>query len=358
MSTFHKVKIKNIKRETHDCVTVSLDVPEALRDTFRYTQGQYLTFRRQFGGEELRRSYSICSSPLENEWRVAIKKVPEGRFSSYANEALQEGEELEVMPPMGRFYTELNPEHAKNYVAFAAGSGITPVLSIVKTILMTEPKSQVSLIYGNKGRNSIIFKDEIEGLKNSYIDRLSVYHVLSREQGEAELLFGRIDKKKTRLFLDSIIDPKGIDECFICGPEEMIFGVKDALTEAGVDAKKIHFELFTTPDSGQQANRKKERPSGEEDKQSKVSVKLYGTVLNMEMSYYGNTILDEAIELGADLPYSCKGGVCSTCRARVMEGEVEMDVNYSLEPDELKAGYILTCQSRPLTEKVVIDFDQ
>lgn len=358
MSKFHKVKIKDIKRETNDCVTVSLDVPEELHDTFRYTQGQYLTFRRQFNGEELRRSYSICSSPLEGEWRVAIKKVPEGRFSSYANEALQKGEELEVMPPMGRFYTALNPENEKRYVAFAAGSGITPVLSIIKTILMTEPKSQVYLIYGNRGRNSIIFREEIEGLKNKYIDRLSVYHILSREHGDTELLFGRIDKEKTKLFLDNIITPEEIDECFLCGPEEMIFGVKDALLEAGVDSKKVHFELFTTGDGGQKAKERKERPAGEDDKHSKVDIILDGTLIKMDMSYYGNTILEAATEMGADLPYSCKGGVCSTCRAKVVEGEVEMDVNYSLEPEEVEAGYILTCQARPLTEKVVVDFDQ
>lgn len=358
MSKFHKVKIKDIKRETNDCVTVSLDVPEELHDTFRYKQGQYLTFRRQFKGEELRRSYSICSSPLEGEWKVAIKKVPEGRFSSYANEALQKGEELEVMPPMGRFYTALDPKNEKRYVAVAAGSGITPVLSIVKTILMTEPKSQVYLIYGNRGRNSIIFREEIEGLKNKYIERLSVYHILSREQGDTELFFGRIDKEKTKQFLDHIISPEEIDECFICGPEQMIFGVKDALLEAGVDSKKIHFELFTTSDGGQKAEERKERPAGEADKHSKVDIILDGTVIKMDMSYYGNTILEAATEMGADLPYSCKGGVCSTCRAKVVEGEVEMDVNYSLEPEEVKAGYILTCQARPLTEKVVVDFDQ
>ncbi|PRY04665.1 ring-1,2-phenylacetyl-CoA epoxidase subunit PaaE [Pontibacter ummariensis] len=358
MSRFHKVRIKSINKETHDCVTVALDVPEELKDTFRYTQGQYLTFRRDINGEELRRSYSICSSPLENEWRVAIKKVPAGRFSGYANESLQVGEELEVMPPMGRFFTELNPANQKQYVAFAAGSGITPVFSIIKTILMTEPHSQVSLIYGNRGRNSIIFKEAIEGLKNKYLDRLSVYHVLSREQGEAELLFGRIDKQKAQLFLQKLIKPEEIDECFICGPEEMIFGVKDALTEAGVATRKIHYELFTTGESGQKNKAAKERPAGEDDKMSQVTVKLDGAVLNMEMSYYGKTILDAAIDRGADLPYSCKGGVCSTCRARVTEGEVEMDVNYSLEPDEVQAGYVLTCQSRPLTEKVVVDFDQ
>jgi ring-1,2-phenylacetyl-CoA epoxidase subunit PaaE len=358
MSRFHKVRIKNIDRETHDSVTVTLDVPEALKDTFRYTQGQYLTFRRYHNGEELRRSYSICSSPLENTWKVAIKKVPEGRFSSFANEALQPGEELEVMPPMGSFYTPLNPEQQKSYVMVAAGSGITPILSIIKTILLSEPKSQVLLLYGNRGRNSIMFKEELEGLKNKYLDRFSLYHILSREHGDTDLLFGRIDKQKTQLFLQKIIKAEEIDECFICGPEEMIFGAKEALEEDGVPKEKIHFELFTTGEAGQKAAERRERPAGAENKISKVQVRLDGNYINLEMSYYGNTILDAAAETGADVPYSCKGGVCSTCRAKVLEGQVEMDVNYSLEPEEVAAGYILTCQARPLTERVVVDFDQ
>ncbi|RNI27790.1 phenylacetate-CoA oxygenase/reductase subunit PaaK [Rufibacter immobilis] len=358
MSRFHKVRIKSVHRETHDCVTVTLDVPQDLQDTFRYTQGQYLTFRRLHEGEELRRSYSICSSPLENEWKVAIKKVPQGRFSSFANEALRPGEELEVMPPMGRFYTELHPEQQKSYLMVAAGSGITPILSIIKTILLTEPKSQVLLLYGNRGRNSIMFKEEIEGLKNKFLERFSLYHILSREHGDTDLLFGRIDKQKTQLFLEKIIKAEEVDECFICGPEEMIFGAKEALEEAGVPRENIHFELFTTGESEKAAAQRKERPAGEEDKLSKVQIKLDGHYLNLEMSYYGNTILDAAAETGADVPYSCKGGVCSTCRAKVLEGQVEMDVNYSLEPDEIAAGYVLTCQARPLTERVVVDFDQ
>ncbi|ALJ00537.1 1,2-phenylacetyl-CoA epoxidase subunit PaaE [Rufibacter tibetensis] len=358
MSRFHKVRIKDVHRETHDCVTITLDVPEELKDTFRYTQGQYLTFRRHHNGEELRRSYSICSSPLENQWKVAVKKVPGGRFSSMANEALLPGEELEVMPPMGKFYTDLHPDQQKSYVMVAAGSGITPILSIIKTVLLSEPKSQVLLLYGNRGRNSIMFKEEIEALKNKFLDRFSLYHILSREHGDTDLLFGRIDKQKTQIFLQKIIKAEEIDECFLCGPEEMIFGAKEALEEAGVPKEKIHFELFTSADGGQKSVERKERPAGEEDRKSKVQVRLDGNYLNLEMSYYGNTILDAAAETGADVPYSCKGGVCSTCRAKVLEGEVEMDVNYSLEPEEVAAGYILTCQARPLTERVVVDFDQ
>lgn len=357
MSRFHTIKIKKVTRETPECISVALDIPEDLKDTFRFKQGQYLTFRRVDDGEEIRRSYSICSSPLEGEWKVAIKKVPEGRFSGYANSFFKAGEELEVMPPQGRFYTELDKDHEKNYLAFAAGSGITPVLSIIKSILLAEPKSTVTLVYGNKGRHSIIFKEEIEALKNKYLDRLSVHHILSREHGDSEILFGRIDKEKTRFILDKMIAPDQIDECFICGPEEMIHAVRETLAEAKVDPKKIHFELFTTADS--RKNGKEHKPvAGEHDKLSRVKIKLDGVVREMEMSYYGTSILEAALENGADLPYSCKGGMCCTCRAKLVKGEVEMEVNYSLEPEEVKAGYILTCQSRPLTDEVEVDFDQ
>jgi ring-1,2-phenylacetyl-CoA epoxidase subunit PaaE len=358
MSRFHTVKIKKINKETSDCVTVTLDIRDELKEVFRYKQGQYLTFKRVENGEDLRRSYSICSSPLENEWKVAIKKVPDGRFSSFANTTLKVGEELEVMPPAGKFYTELDKDNQKNYVAFAAGSGITPILSIVKTILYTEPKSSVILIYGNRGRNSIIFKEEIEGLKNKFVERLSVHHILSREQGETEISFGRIDKQKTKLILDKIISPEQIGECFICGPKEMVLAVKETLQEAGVDENKIHFELFSTAESKNKVDRRASLTKEEHDRKSKVIVKLDGSLREMEMSYYGDTVLEAALANGADLPYSCKGGMCSTCRAKLVKGQVEMDVNYSLEPYELKAGYILTCQARPLTEELVVDFDQ
>jgi ring-1,2-phenylacetyl-CoA epoxidase subunit PaaE len=358
MSRFHKVKIKRIQRETPDCVTLALDVPTEMRETFKFTQGQYLTFRREHNGEELRRSYSICSSPLDGEWQVAIKKVPDGRFSSLAVENLRVGEELEVMPPAGHFYTELHPANAKRYVAFAAGSGITPVFSIVKTILLTEPNSQVTLIYGNRGRNSIIFKEAIEALKNKFLQRLSVYHILSREQGDTDLLFGRIDEAKTKQFLDKILPPSQIDECFICGPEEMINGVRAALTTAGVAPEKIHFEMFASAGSKQQAGPAKVHPVGEDDKKSQITVKLDGSTHSLQMSYYGNTILDAMLETGADAPYSCKNGMCSTCRARIVDGKAEMDVNYSLSDTEVAKGYVLTCQARPMSEKVTVDFDQ
>ena len=358
MSRFKKLKIKRIQRETPDSVVLTLDVPPELREQFQFTQGQYLTFRREHEGEELRRSYSICSSPLEGEWQVAIKQVPQGRFSSLAVQNLRVGEELEVMPPAGHFHTPLHATQAKHYLCFAAGSGITPVFSIIKTVLLTEPGSRVTLVYGNRGRNSIIFKEGIEGLKNRSLNRLSVYHVLSREQGEADLLFGRIDEEKAALFLQKVVPADQVDECFICGPEDMINGVRAALAAAGVAPEKIHFELFGSATAGADKAARVAPPVGADDKKSVVTLRLDGSTRRLEMSYYGNTILDEALESGADAPYSCKNGMCSTCMARVTAGKVEMDVNYSLSEAEVAKGYVLTCQARPLTPEVTVDFDQ
>ena len=358
MSRFHRLTIKSITRETPDCVSLAFEVPAELREAFRYVPGQYLTLRREHAGEELRRSYSLCSSPLDDEWRVAIKKVPDGRFSTLAVEdGLRPGDRLDVMPPQGRFTAQLHPTQAKLYVLFAAGSGITPVFSIAKTVLLTEPHSQVYLVYGNRGRNSIIFKEAIEGLKNKFLERLSVYHVLSREQGDADLFFGRIDRAKAEQFLQKIVPAARIDECFICGPEDMILGVQEALAAAGVAPEKIHFELFATA-GGKQAARGPARPVGEDDQKSQVSVRLDGRAYRLDMSYYGDTVLDAALAAGVEAPYSCKNGMCSTCRARVTQGTAAMDVNYSLDAHEVAAGYVLTCQARPTTAEVTVDFDQ
>ena len=359
MPRFHPLKIKRIDRETPDCVRVTLDVPAELRETFRFAPGQYLTFRRQHAGEELRRSYSLCSSPLDEEWQVAIKKVPEGRFSSLAIEALRTGETLDVMPPAGHFSPTLHPAQARQYVFFAAGSGITPVFSILKTVLLTEPNSRVTLLYGNRGRNSIILKEALEALKNRFLSRLSLYHILSREQGDTDLLFGRLDAAKTQQFLTALLPPAQIDEAFICGPEDMIYEVRDALSAAGVAAEKIHFELFTTKSSQQKATKRATSPpAGTDDTHSQVTVQLDGTKRVLEMSYYGDTILDALLTTGADAPYSCKNGMCSTCRARVTEGQAAMDVNYSLSETEVAKGYVLTCQARPTSATVQVDFDQ
>ena len=358
MSRFHSLKIKDIRRETPDCISLAFDVPAELRESFRYTPGQYLTLRRQHQGEDLRRSYSICSSPLDDEWRVAIKKVPEGRFSTFAVDNLHVGDVLDVMPPQGRFTPALHPAQAKRYALFAAGSGITPILSIAKTVLLTEPDSHVYLIYGNRGRNSIIFKEAIEGLKNKFLNRLSVYHVLSREQGDSDLFFGRLDYAKATEFLQKMVPAAQLDEAYICGPEEMIHGVKQALSEAGVAAEKIHFELFASTSSPANARATAPRPVGEDDQKSQVTVRLDGRAYPLAMSYYGDTVLDALLGIGVDAPYSCKNGMCSTCRARVTAGSTEMDVNYSLSETEVAKGYVLTCQARPITPEVTVDFDQ
>jgi len=357
MSRFHPLRIKSIRRETPDCVSVSFEVPAELREAFRYTPGQYLTLRREHQGEELRRSYSICSSPLDEEWRVAIKKVPEGRFSTLAVDGLRVGDTLDVMPPQGRFSPTLHPAQTKRYALFAAGSGITPILSIAKTVLLTEPGSHVYLVYGNRGRNSIIFKEQIEALKNKFLNRLSVYHVLSREQGDSDLFFGRLDYDKATQFLQKIVPAAQLDECFICGPEEMILGVKQALADAGVATDKVHFELFAST-KGATAAKATARPLGEDDQKSQVTMRLDGRAYLLDMSYYGDTVLDAALAAGVDAPYSCKNGMCSTCRARVTHGTAAMDVNYSLSDIEVAKGYVLTCQARPTTAEVTVDFDQ
>ncbi|MEQ9187922.1 MAG: 1,2-phenylacetyl-CoA epoxidase subunit PaaE [Cryomorphaceae bacterium] len=359
MPKFHSLKVSDVRRETEDSVSVAFEVPEALKDDYSFIQGQYLTIKKELGGEEIRRSYSICRSPLDNDLRVAIKKVDGGLFSTYANDQLAIGEALDVMTPLGRFYTSIDAENEKNYIAFAAGSGITPIMAHMRTVLAMEPKSEFTLIYGNKSTSSIMFKEEIDDLKNEYMDRLKVYHVLSREQNEFPLLCGRIDEEKCNAFMKYFIETDAIDEVFVCGPAPLIESVRKVMNEAGIDRKKVHFELFASPQ--QLAERegfvqpKREKKEGF---QAKVEIILDGVVTDFIMDSEDSNILDAALKNGADLPFACKGGVCATCRAKLDSGEVEMEVNYSLEPDELERGFILTCQSHPTTEKVLVNFDE
>jgi ring-1,2-phenylacetyl-CoA epoxidase subunit PaaE len=354
---FQKLKVKEVRRETAECVSVSFEIPVEIKDDFSFRQGQSLTMRRFFDNEEIRRTYSICSSPLENEWRVAIKKQEGGVFSSFANENLKAGDELEVMPPVGKFYTDLNPGNKKTYVAFAAGSGITPVISIIKTTLITEPKSQFILVYGNRNKNSIIFKEDLEGLKDKFIDRFNLVHILSRERTETPINSGRIDADKLDS-LSKLINYKKSDEFFICGPEEMIFSIKNFLEANGIDKKKIHFELFTTPGEDRKAKKTfHQSKSSSGGSKSKITVKLDGRSFDFDLGVNDEPILDAALKQGADLPFACKGGVCTTCKARLIEGEVDMEVHWGLEEQEIEQGYILTCQSHPKSGRVVIDFD-
>ena len=351
---FHKLTVKDIRKETFDCVSVSFDIPNELKKDFLFTQGQNITIRSTLDGEEIRRSYSICTSPSDNELRIAVKKVPDGAFSSFANEKLKVGDILDIMPPIGNFFTEVNVSNTKSYVFFAAGSGITPVISVIKTILQVEPKSIVTLLYGNKNVSSIIFKETLEGLKDIYMKRLSIFHILSRERTDADINHGRIDAEKCRQF-SNLVNFLSIDGFFICGPERMIFTVKDFLEEKGINKSKIHFELFTTPNRKIKKTINSRKPVGEEG--SSITIKLDGRSFDFQLDYNSNNILDEALAQGADLPFSCKGGVCTTCKAKIIEGEVEMEANYGLEPEEVAAGFILTCQSHPRSKKVVIDFD-
>jgi ring-1,2-phenylacetyl-CoA epoxidase subunit PaaE len=352
---FEKLNIKDIRKETADCVSVAFDVPEHLREQFQYKQGQYITLRSFIDNAEIRRSYSLCSSPLEQEWRVAIKKTPGGLFSTFANEHLQTGDVLEVMPPEGRFFTELQATQGKQYVTIAAGSGITPVISIIKTILLTEPHSTVTLVYGNRNRHSIIFREELEALKNKYMHRFRLIHVLSREITDANINTGRIDNNKCNELFTRMLTTKA-DEFFICGPEDMTLCVRDFLLEKGVDRKRVHIELFTASKPTKE-KAPLQQQTNQDEPESKISIKLDGTTFHFDLAYDGENILDAALHHGADLPFSCKGGVCCTCRARLVEGEIEMEVNYALEPEEVEQGFILTCQAHPRSEKVVIDFD-
>lgn len=357
MIHFHSLQVKKVTRETEDAISITFSVPPELEDTFRFTQGQNLTFRKTLGGEELRRNYSICSSPQEGILKVAVKKVPGGRFSTWANESLKAGDYLDVMPPTGKFYTELDPAQKKSYVAFVSGSGITPVLSIIKTTLATEPKSRFTLVYGNRSKSTILFKEDLEAIKDKYIDRFRLYHVLSRERTEIDLHHGRIDAPKCDAFFGSLIDLHNSDEFFLCGPEEMIFCLRDHLYGKGIPHNRVHFELFTVPgQKGSTVDTSKEVVT-DSGPQSGITVKLDGIQFDFPLGYAGLSILDAALKQGADLPYACKGGVCCTCKARLVSGEVVMDENWGLEPDEVAAGFILTCQSHPRTEKVVVDFD-
>jgi ring-1,2-phenylacetyl-CoA epoxidase subunit PaaE len=363
-SHFRTLAIEDVRRETEDCVSIAFTVPPEFREEFRFVQGQNVTVRLRIAGEEVRRSYSICSSPFDEELRIAIKKVPSGLFSTYANEQLQKGHQLEVLPPTGKFYTELKAENRKHYLAFAAGSGITPVLSLIKTTLAVEPNSHFTLVYGNRNRLTILFREELEALKNRYMNRLSLHHILSREQMDVPLNQGRIDAGKCAALCGRLIDLSSMDEIFLCGPGEMIFTVKDWLEQQGVERKKIHFELFHTQTGEPVVGGKRkvvESAVGEGGKSgvgvSRVTVRLDGVSHEFDLPYDGESVLDAALMQGADLPFACKGGVCCTCRAKLVEGEVEMEVNYALEADEIAAGFILTCQSHPRTEKIVVDFD-
>ena len=346
---FKKLTVREVRRETEDCVSIAFERPET---GFDYLSGQYLTLRTNISGEEVRRSYSLCSAPYEGELRVAVKRVPNGKFSTYANEHLRAGDQLDVMPPQGKFSLATEVDRSARYVGFAAGSGITPVISILKSVLEAEPESSFLLFYGNRNGESIIFREELEALKNRYLGRLSLHHVLSREHPGSELFYGHLDDLKCRRFGQIFFNPTAVDRFFLCGPEAMIHALRGALTEQGVAPERIKFELFGTGTGVKKIERETPVIQG-----AKVTLIQDGQRIDFAFQKSDENILDAGTAAGADLPYACKGGVCCTCRAKVLDGKVDMLINYALEPDEVAAGYVLTCQAVPQSDTVTISFD-
>lgn len=355
MSKFYPLTISNVKQETRDTIVVSFAVPDELGETFQYKQGQHLTLRSDVNGEDLRRSYSICSAVQDKQLRVAIKRTTGGVFSTWANESLKAGQTIQVMPPMGHFNIPLDSTNRKHYLAFAAGSGITPMLSIIKTTLATEPLSRFTLVYGNRASSSVIFKEELTDLKDIYLERLNVVYVMSREQQDIELFNGRIDREKCDRFFASWINLKDIDAAFLCGPEEMLHAVSDSLQANGLAKADIKMELFAANSPKNKAVA--HRPVvGNQECEVTVIVDGYHTVFTMEKEK--ESVLDAGLKHGIDMRYSCKGGVCATCRCKVVDGKVDMDANYSLEDYEIARGFVLSCQAFPVTDKLLLDFDQ
>jgi len=352
-SDFYKLTVNKAIKETDDCVSLSFDIPEEIKDKFGFTSGQYLTFKTTINGDEVRRSYSLCSEPSSGIHKVAIKRVEGGLFSTYANESIKNGDTLECMPPSGNFKHIPEPQAEKNYALFAAGSGITPILSILKSILLHEPKSRVVLFYGNKGFHSIIFREEIESLKNRFIDRLIVIHIFSKENLGNPLQKGRIDKNKCENLYKAFLTNTDIDGVYICGPEQMTLDIRDVMLENEIPKESIHLELFGTSIKKESKKDKKDGPSFD----SLITLKMDGDEYEFPLNSNGENVLDAAQKIGLDVPFACKGGVCCTCKAKIMEGSVSMDVNYGLEPDEIESGYVLTCQAHPTTKNVFISFD-
>lgn len=357
---FYPLRIASVTRETSDSVCVRFQVPEELADIFRFRQGQYLTLRETLDGKEVRRCYSICSAVGDPGPEIAIKRINGGVFSNYANDALKAGDSIDVMPPRGTFTTELAPAIGKNYMCVAAGSGITPIMSIIKTILATEPESRVTLIYGNRRTSTIMFRERLGFLKNRYLGRFHWINVLSREEQDAEVLYGRINNRKgAELQQKHLIDIAATDEFFLCGPESMISEVSRGLRAEGVDESRIHYELFyaSAEDARAVIEKHHARVLQFGGRVSEVVVRADGRAISFDLSADGENILDGAMEHGADLPFSCKGGVCATCKARLVEGEVDMDLNHALSEEDIENGFILTCQAHPVSDRVVVDFD-
>jgi ring-1,2-phenylacetyl-CoA epoxidase subunit PaaE len=349
---FHTLRIAEVRRETSEAVSLEFEVPPVLAPDYAFVQGQHVTLRTRIDGAEVRRTYSICAGVGDGRLRVAIKRLPGGRFSTWANTRLTAGHTLDVLTPDGRFHTRLDPSHVKHYAAFAAGAGITPVLSLIKTTLAHEPRSRFTLLYGNRRQSSVLFQEELEDLKDRYLARFTLYNLFSREQQEVELFNGRLDGAKVKAFADVLVPADTIDEAFVCGPGAMIDEVEAALQACGLPAVYIHSERFGVPNilTGHRAE-----PG--DAPQAIVTVISDGVQRELEFRRANPSILDAALQAGFDLPFACKSGVCCTCRAKLLSGKVRMDKNYGLDPRDVAAGYVLTCQAHPLTDRVVVSYD-
>ena len=356
MSRFYPLAIDTVRRETRDAVAVTFRVPSDLSDTFRYQQGQHITLRTKMEGEDVRRSYSICSGAQDNRLRIAIKRVPGGRFSNWANEHLAPGQVVEVMPPVGHFNVPLAPANRKHYVAFAAGSGITPILSLVKTTLAAEPQSEFTLFYGNRASSTVMFKEELEDLKDTYLGRFNLVFILSREQQDIDLFNGRITREKCDALFHHWVDLADVDAVFICGPAGMMGEVQAALDQRGFDKSRVKVEIFATSLPRKGAVQHAHPVVGANE--CEVTVIQDGRRRTFALEKNSEPILEAALKQGIELPYACKGGICATCRAKLVEGEVDMDSSFALEDYEVARGFVLSCQSYPVTDKVTLDFDQ
>jgi ring-1,2-phenylacetyl-CoA epoxidase subunit PaaE len=351
---FHRLAVNDLRRETADAVSLTFTIPKELAENYHFAPGQYLTLRTMLDGEEVRRSYSICSGPDDGELRIAVKKVDGGAFSNWAADELKAGDELDVMTPTGRFGVTPAPDVARTHVGFAAGSGITPILSIVKGVLAREPNSCFFLFYGNRTTEGMLFREALEELKDRFIDRFSVFHVISGEEQDIPILHGRLDGEKVRVLLRSLVPADSIDHVFVCGPIGMSEQIEATCRDVGIAADCIHVERFVSEFGG------KPRPKAviPEAAPPKALAALIIDGKRREVPVAdGEAILDAALRAGVDLPFACKGGMCSTCRAKLVEGKAEMELNYSLEPWELEAGFVLTCQAKPTTDRVVVDYD-
>ncbi|MEM7441199.1 MAG: 2Fe-2S iron-sulfur cluster-binding protein [Pseudomonadota bacterium] len=355
MARFHTLSVTDLKKTIRDAVVVTLkpDDPGA----FEFIPGQYLTFRRTFDGEELRRSYSICAGLDDDILQVGIKRVDGGTFSTWANEDLRVGDTLEAMPPMGNFHTDMDARAQNHYLGFAGGSGITPVLSILRTALMREPQSKFTLVYANRAVNTIMFRDELEDLKNQFMGRVNLIHILEQDAQDIDLFAGRVDAEKCGLLFKHWVNIETVTKAFICGPEPMMLAIAGALKDHGLTEDQIKFELFA---SGQPGRAKRKARSAAEAgalEQTRAQVTLDGETRSFMMPKDA-TLLEAALDNSVDAPFACKAGVCSTCRAKVSEGEVEMAVNHALEDYEVARGYVLTCQCYPLTDTVTFSYDE